>query len=256
MSRGSDRDRILAFDRHLLAARCDRRVELAWGVAYLTPSLPAMRDASQLWVRQIASRDAATLTQAAEQVFSGAGLPHVKLRVAERPTADVLAGPLATAGWDVDTLLFMVQAADDGGPVERVREVDFATYLPFQRAVIGSMPGGAARVEESVAYLRRIHDVADLRFFVVEDGDAPVAGCHLYRRGGVADIEEVNTLAPHRRRGMASELVRAAARAARARGDEIVFLTVDADEGPTSTYTRLGFGPLGAVTTFTRRVGA
>jgi hypothetical protein len=36
----------------------------------------------------------------------------------------------------------------------------------------------------------------------------------------------------------------------------VIFLTVDADDGPTSLYARLGFGPVGAVASFTRTLGA
>jgi predicted GNAT family acetyltransferase len=70
----------------------------------------------------------------------------------------------------------------------------------------------------------------------------------------VAEVADVGTLPEHRRRGLATAAVVAAARAARAGGADLVIVTADADDWPRQLYSRLGFEPLGLVERF-RRVG-
>ena len=68
----------------------------------------------------------------------------------------------------------------------------------------------------------------------------------------VAQIESVNTLEEFRRRGLASAVVLAAARSARERGCDVVFLVADDADSPKELYGRLGFDPVSRFWSFLR----
>jgi GNAT superfamily N-acetyltransferase len=74
----------------------------------------------------------------------------------------------------------------------------------------------------------------------------------LYSDGHTAQIEDVATLVEHRRHGLAAATISLAIAEALAAGHELVFLYVDADEGPVPLYERLGFRTAGQCWTFTR----
>lgn len=76
---------------------------------------------------------------------------------------------------------------------------------------------------------------------------ALAAACDLYTDGRVAQIEAVATLAKHRGRGLASAVVPHALSRARDAGCTLVFLQVEAEDGPLGLYRRLGFEPIGSV---------
>jgi GNAT superfamily N-acetyltransferase len=74
----------------------------------------------------------------------------------------------------------------------------------------------------------------------------------LYADGRIAQIEDVGTLLPHRGRGLASATLSLAVHEALSTGHDLVFLYVDADEGPVPLYERLGFRTAAQLWTFTR----
>jgi RimJ/RimL family protein N-acetyltransferase len=79
-----------------------------------------------------------------------------------------------------------------------------------------------------------------LRYFGVFEGDRVAGYCELREAAGVAQIEDVNTLAATRGRGLGRALVQAVADEARS-GNDIVFLEALADDWPRYLYEKVGF---------------
>ena len=87
-------------------------------------------------------------------------------------------------------------------------------------------------------------------------GDLEAAGeigtlCSLYTIGGVAQVEEVSTLA-RRGEGLAGAVVRAAVAAALDGAPVLVFIEADEDDWMKGWYERIGFAQVGRTWRFTR----
>jgi GNAT superfamily N-acetyltransferase len=78
---------------------------------------------------------------------------------------------------------------------------------------------------------------------VVREGE-PVSFAVLWRRGSVAQIEDVATLEEHRGQGLSRAVVTRALDLAYQRDAELVFLVADADDWPRDFYAKLGFDEL------------
>jgi len=83
-----------------------------------------------------------------------------------------------------------------------------------------------------------------MRWFAAYTDGRIAAYCELRSRGGVAQIEDVNTLAEFRGRGLGRALVQHALGEAR-RGHELVFLEALEDDWPNQLYAKLGFDVVG-----------
>lgn len=75
--------------------------------------------------------------------------------------------------------------------------------------------------------------------------------CDLYSDGTIAQIEDVGTTEPFRKRGLARVVVRKAIDVALSEDHEIIFLVADAVDWPKDFYSRLGFDTLGDIYEFT-----
>jgi GNAT superfamily N-acetyltransferase len=89
---------------------------------------------------------------------------------------------------------------------------------------------------------------ADQRVFLVrgEDGDV-AAWAKLWVREGVAQVEDVVCLHPHRGRGFGRDVVSAATRAALEDGADLVFIVADDADWPKHLYGRMGYATIGHV---------
>lgn len=76
----------------------------------------------------------------------------------------------------------------------------------------------------------------------------------LHRMAGVGYVDNVVTLEPFRRRGVAAAMVEAAVRASREDGVEILHLLAEEGGAPSRMYERLGFRVRHRVVSFTRRL--
>ena len=84
------------------------------------------------------------------------------------------------------------------------------------------------------------------RGFVSRAADGTIAAwARLYTDGVLGQIEDVQTLIAHRRRGHGEAVVRAAMAASRAAGHDLTFLWADAEDFPRRMYQRLGFVVVG-----------
>ena len=95
-------------------------------------------------------------------------------------------------------------------------------------------------------------DAVNTRFLVSEVDGAIASYCMLFTDGGVAQIEDVNTLEEHRGRGLARATVHAATEIAQTEGNELIWLVADEDDWPQHLYRSLGFRDIGSTTWFVR----
>jgi ribosomal protein S18 acetylase RimI-like enzyme len=185
--------------------------------------------------------DAVAVASEAEELQSQ--LAHRKLVVPDPEQGARLAPELARLGWNVGRLVVMVRRREPATDrsAEGGAEVDRA---------VGAQALAAFRREQpldSAESIRQLHEMderytraAAARDFVAPAGEA-WASCRLLSGRGLAEIDQVGTLAAHRRRGHASAAVLAAVGAARAEALDPVFLITDAGDWPQYLYRRLGF---------------
>jgi GNAT superfamily N-acetyltransferase len=236
-----ERDLIQRYAR-AFAERCaEQIVPSKVGIAYLTPSLPAMYDINALWVLRPSSFEEAA--EEAETLL--ARYAHRKLVVPDEEVADRLV-PDAAPGWQATPLLEMVWEADPGGP-STAEEIPLEELRDFRAAQTRRVHRAPDDVVEQ--FLRRddlYRRAGNGRFFVVRDESGAIrTSLNLFRLNGVAEIDDVQTQEEARGRGYARAAVLAAARAARAEGAEIVFLVADEADWPKDLYRRLGFRTVG-----------
>lgn len=98
---------------------------------------------------------------------------------------------------------------------------------------------------------RRLGQIAAART-VVAPPDAPVSRCLLLTDGDIAEIDEVATLSPYRRRGWSSAVVQRAIQLAHDDGLEPVMLVAGDEDWPKGWYARLGFRAVGRFSQFRR----
>jgi GNAT superfamily N-acetyltransferase len=147
------------------------------------------------------------------------------------------------------------------GPPARYRPVegegDWAELYRLLRIDHGEGARGRMALPESVsqgilADFRRKDGPS--RYFLVEiEGQACAYGAAVNTPGGLGLIEDLFTLKPLRRRGIASCLIGHCVRHVRERGAGPVFLGAHAPERPKRLYAHLGFAPLLVTSQLVRR---
>jgi RimJ/RimL family protein N-acetyltransferase/predicted GNAT family acetyltransferase len=105
--------------------------------------------------------------------------------------------------------------------------------------------GDEAIAERLLAAKRRRGRAVPTRHFGIREDGRVVAYCDLYESGGLAQIEDVNTLQEARGRGYGRALVAKAVAEARGAGADLVFLDALRDDWPRDLYAKLGFEIVG-----------
>ncbi len=237
----TERDRVRAFLRETEEAVCDAAVPARHGTALTTPSLPLVWQLNALRVED-PDAGARALTAEAEELQSH--LAHRKLLVPDPEQGARLAPQLARLGWNVGRLVVMVHARDpapDRSPVggaEVDRAVGAAAMAAFRREQ--PLDSNAESIRQLEEMDGRYTRSAGARDFAAPPGEV-WASCRLLSGHGLAEVDQVGTLAAHRGRGHASAAVLAAVAAARDEGLDPVFLVTDAGDWPQYLYRRLGF---------------
>jgi RimJ/RimL family protein N-acetyltransferase/ribosomal protein S18 acetylase RimI-like enzyme len=122
-----------------------------------------------------------------------------------------------------------------------VREVPLdALAEPHTRVTLAESYGTVDLADQLFAAKRRIGAVVPTRYFAIESGGSITAYCELRGDGETAQIEDVNTLAAFRGRGLGRAIVQHALDEAR-RTHELVFVEALADDWPKELYEKLGF---------------
>jgi len=262
----SERDALLAFELGLDERVCDEVRTETWGRLFLTPSLPLIWDANWVAIER-PGLGIGEIVAIADEALGGAGYDHRTVAILDAAEGRRIAEEMeerghAWPGWEVERNRYM---AWRGGPVERapgaeVRETSLAEIADLRRQLIAeSMPSTVDEFEATVDQLlkqeRRYGIAAGDRWFAAPAEGEPLAACCLFRRGGIAQVEEVATREEARERGLAKAIVGAAVAAAQAAGDERIFLVADAADWPQLLYAKLGFEAVGDITILRRAPG-
>jgi GNAT superfamily N-acetyltransferase len=248
--------RVHAFQREF-DRRCAPVTEpTTFGTAFLNPDFPLKYDSNYVRVeRRLSGVDADSLAADADRVLEEHGLAHRKLVVVDDGHGARLATEFLQLGWSAERLVIMTEHHEpEARPPWPVEEMRFVEARAFLETILRRQPYGDT--EETVRQLVDIRGVyereAGARFFLASVEGRPASVCELYAFDGVAQIEDVNTLEEFRGRGLGSAVVIEAARAARERGCDLVFLVADDADWPKELYARLGFAPVGTFWSFVR----
>lgn len=246
-----------AFDRELLRRSSTSFVPFSCGTAYLNEDFPLRWDSNFLFVEPTASPTAAAeLAAEADRILGGAGLAHREVFVPDDAAGERLAPGFGALRWAADHLVVMAHhlPSERSATGVEVREVPFLDARPVREATVRREPYGTNEevVRQLVDHRALFERVAGARFFVGRVDGADAGVCEAYVIGEVAQIEDVNTLEEHRRRGVATAVVTAAAAACRAAGARVVFLIADDKDWPKHLYVALGFEPVARRWSFLR----
>ena len=223
------------------------------GEALIHAGLPRSHVLNALHVE--AEIDEAGLVAALDDLY--AGLRHRRAFVERADLGERLAPGMSERGWQVQRDVYMaLRRPRDRAPVPGLaREVDEATLAAVDASTVREEPWGAdEEVVRQIVGARALlaGAVPASRFFVAADAGVDAAVTTLFSDGATAQVENVATLAAHRRRGLARAAVCVAVDAALAMGHELVFIVADADAWPRELYARLGFDPIGRAWNFVR----
>jgi GNAT superfamily N-acetyltransferase len=258
-----DRDELLAFELRLDEQVCDEVRREDWGRLFLTPSTPLIWDANWCAVER-PGLGLAEVAAIADEALGGAGFTHRTIVPTDEAEGRRLGAELESAaaewsGWEVERIRYMLWRGAEEEPFA-AREVRLAEIRELRRAttieegIPDAMPQPEETAEQLLELDRRYGEAGGDRWFAAPAAGEPLSCCRLLRDGsGIAQVEDVGTLEAARDRGYAKAIVRAAIAAARAAGDETIFLTADAADWPQLLYGKLGFETVGEITILRRR---
>jgi ribosomal protein S18 acetylase RimI-like enzyme len=229
------------FDAELQERSAARVERFDRGAVLFTESVPRVYDANFVRVDDIEGLSVADLEQMSD-VLQGE-LRHRRFVLPDEGVD--LAEGLGESGWSVSRIATMEYA----GPRERDADVQPAELVD-PRAIRGARE--AATADRDADLTRQIADYTErlaaandgLVFAAFGDGEIG-AFCALFEKEGAAEIDEVTTLEPFRRRGLGTAVVEAALRTALTHEADLVFLNADSEDWPMRWYERMGFHVIG-----------
>lgn len=230
-------DRIHDFRRRLQEAVAERRVESEHGLGLFCDSLPIVYDLNYLRADRLAPADelAAEADGLMDRVWHR--------RVITDAGGAELARRFSELGWTQSTHLVMgrVRPADRMVDTTGIREVSLDELADAHDHVTLAEPYGDAELAAQLFEAkRRVAAAVPTRFFAGFAGGDLAAYCELRSDGTTAQIEDVNTLAAHRGRGLGRAVVTKALEEGLADGG-VLFIEALADDWPKDLYRRLGF---------------
>ena len=231
-------DRIRAF-RVALEDACAERIERsAHASGLFCDSIPNVYDFNFL-------RADEPLTVVAELVCEADELMPAFLHrkvVAERG-GDTVAGAFAEHGFAATAHVVMAHRREPDRFVDTsaVRQLGFDELLAARgEATLADTHGSPELARNLDRSKRLVMAAVPTRFFAALADGRVAAYCELRERGGVAQIEDVNTLPRFRGRGLGRAVVQHALQDARRR-NELVYLEALRDDWPRQLYAKLGF---------------
>lgn len=222
------------------------RLPCPGGHAIIDSHHPHLWDANHLRVESVEAPNPRALLAAAEQHLGGKNFRMITLLY--ESAAPALREALAPHGYrPADQLLMVLDGtpplADPGISVLTV------TRAELEASRVASLIGDTHHDEivgrELISRDAVIATAASLGCYAAVHNGEIAARCQTYASGGVAQIEHVYTLSEYRGNGLARAVVISAARDARRKGANLVFLVADANDWPRGFYNRLGFGDAG-----------
>jgi ribosomal protein S18 acetylase RimI-like enzyme len=242
--------------------RFEREIEMAGtknvpsplGEGVLTPELPLRYDSNYLFLERAA--DAGEAIAEADRILGGAGYDHRVINTFDDGVGERLRPAFKDLGWRTMRHIFMAQHRR---PEKRapssvvVKEVDHWALRAGRTGEILAQPWGNSEIAKQILDAKvLIGRRAQTRFFAVEVNGEIVSWADLYVAQGVAQIEDVATLAEHRGKGYASAVVLHAIEEGKKAGADLVFLVADGEDWPKVLYERLGFDEIGRAYRFAK----
>jgi RimJ/RimL family protein N-acetyltransferase/ribosomal protein S18 acetylase RimI-like enzyme len=219
----NDRERIRAFGRELDDRLAERRVETPVGDGLFVDALPDVYFLNYLRGDRGTGSELAAEAERVMETFH-----HRKVFT----YLDV------DLGWDRTAHLVMARHREPDRRVEtaHVRELPFEAIAPLRLDENTDRRLGE-RLNEGQ---RRIAKAIDTHWVAAFEGDRIASWCQVRSRGGIAQIEDVNTIRQLRRRGHGRAVVQHAVDEARAT-HELVYLEALEEDWPRELYAKLGF---------------
>jgi RimJ/RimL family protein N-acetyltransferase/predicted GNAT family acetyltransferase len=230
-------EQIAGFRRSLQDAVAEREEPFPHGTALFCDSIPMVYDANFLRVDAIAS--------ASEHEAEADALVERfwHRRVVTDMEGAALAAGFAELGWTQTTHIVMghVREPDRDVDTAAVQEVPFEALVEPHIRVTLAEPHGTIELAEALLAAKRLVTAAvSTRFFAAYVEGEVASYCELRSDGHTAQIEDVNTLAPYRGRGLGRAVVQRALDDART-ANSVVFVEALADDWPKELYARMGF---------------
>jgi ribosomal protein S18 acetylase RimI-like enzyme len=221
------------------------------GWAVIDRRRPLVWDANYVWFERPGDADAAALATIADRIQGAVGLTHRIVLVADERHGRALTPGFLELGWHATPYVIMAHRhtrllADTTTAREAGREEVAATRRTILAGESWATPEVIDQILERDAM---IDEGAAGRCFGADCDGTLASHCHLWRRDGVAQVENVATDRRFRNRGLARAVVSLATATARAEG-ELVFLLADATDWPQHLYRRLGYESLGLLHRF------
>jgi ribosomal protein S18 acetylase RimI-like enzyme len=212
---------------------------------------PLLWDANFLYVGSPGDATAADLAAATTEGLRDVGGSLGGVVIAAEADGPPLRDAFADIGWRAGPLVLMVHRdADRLGAGDGVRRVSDEEAAPPRRAVILAEGWGSGAVADQVLARAALVAAATGGVSYGAEGDDGVAStCVVLGGDGLAQVDDVGTAPPARRRGLAGAVVSFATERARDEGS-LVFLCADALDWPQHLYERLGYEPVGTLHRF------
>jgi ribosomal protein S18 acetylase RimI-like enzyme len=254
----AERERALAFLRTVDEARAERCEQVDGALVVFADSLPLVHDQNKaIAQRGLRLDDLAPLVDAVERVQGSGALRHRKIAFDDEAECSHFAEWFRRRGWRERPLRLMVHRGPGPSPdaIGGAVEVDPGELVPAAHAFASEEPWGRspeARRQVVAGDVLTGRAVQERAFAITQERSGSiVAYCRLYSRDGVGQIENVTTLAAHRRRGYARCLVSVALRESLA-ANELTFLVAEGADWPRHFYARMGFVDVGGYCEFNR----
>lgn len=225
-------------------------------VAVFADSLPLVHDQNKAVASSgLSLSELPALVDAVDRVQAAAGLRHRKIAFDDEDACSSFEEWFRRRGWRKRPLRLMVHrgpapSADAASPAI---EVDPRELGPVAHAFAAEEPWGRSPEarRQVVAGDSLTAAAVSERAFAVRANGSVVAYCRLYSGDGVGQIENVTTLAAHRRRGYARALVSLALRESLG-VNSLTFLVAEGADWPRHFYARMGFDDVGGHCEFNR----
>jgi GNAT superfamily N-acetyltransferase len=242
-------DRALAFGEALSARCAERIVPTRSGKAYFNDTFRRVWHLNYVRVDRARQVDPGELAAEAELLHTDAGHAHRSIVIPDEAVGAQVEGFFRRLGWQVDRLVLMAfrGAPERTADTASVEEVARESLVPLREELARGQPWATDEevVREVVGAGAVLAAAGNTRFFAVEADGRPVSTGQLHSDGRIAEVDDVATLEPYRRRGYASAVVLRAVEEALAAGSELVYLVADDEDWPKELYGRLGFEPIG-----------
>jgi GNAT superfamily N-acetyltransferase len=241
-------------ERGLLAAAAQRSKPHPLGLLLFDERRPGVWVHNQLHVTGPAG-DIDDLIRILEEHYGY--LRHRRVIVEDEAEGERLARGFRDRGWQVESHVYMaLHEPRDREPEPGLAvEVSPAEHRAIEHRTLGedafaSDPDVRDMLLDARAARQRVVDVVHCVAGVLDGRH--VGNTIVYLVEGVAQVEDVATLKPFRRRGVARAMVSLAVDLALQHDPELVWIAADAEDWPKDLYAKLGFRPVGRIFVFTR----